>query len=244
VIKTRLLAESRNKNKPLTAVGTVGRLAVLAWSFALVMTVPPGGLFLAAGLALLVNISLCPPAVKRLLHWRWLFLTCLLIVPSMLWGGEADQAILGIPVSSTGFTSGLQMLVRAVVILLALSVFSAAVDITEVAGLLERIGLPGLGFSMGVAVNLLPALHRSSQNVWRSLRMRGGFRRQAWRGLQLLLVTVVVNALRRAEEIALAAEVRAFSPDKSRVMPLKIGAFDFYITFLLLICWLLLVLVF
>ena len=72
-------------------------------------------------------------------------------------------------------------------------------------------------------------MRRSGRNVWRSLRMRGGFRRQWWRGLQLLLVTDVANALRRSEEIALAAEVKTFSPDRSRSLSIKIGAFDFYI---------------
>ncbi len=128
-------------------------------------------------------------------------------------------------------------LVWALVVILAVDGFSSVVDITEVVGLLERVGMPGLGFSMGVAVNLLPALRTSSQNVWRSLRMRGGFRRQWWRGLQYLLVTVVSNALRRAEEISLAAEVRGFSPERSRAPSLKVGAFDRAIFFVALLCW-------
>jgi len=100
------------------------------------------------------------------------------------------------------------------------------VDIVALAGLLERFGLHGLGFSMGVALNLLPALQQSSTHAWYSLKMRGGLRKQRWRGLQLLAITVVTNALRRAEEIALAAEARAFSPEKSRAMPIKYGNWD------------------
>jgi energy-coupling factor transporter transmembrane protein EcfT len=92
-------------------------------------------------------------------------------------------------------------------------------------------------------MNLLPALRKSSQNTWCSLQLRGGFRRQRWRGLQLLLVTVVVNALRRAEEIALAAEVRAFSPERSRAMAIEIGSLDGYIGAGLLFLWLALVFV-
>jgi energy-coupling factor transport system permease protein len=161
----------------------------------------------------------------------------------MLWAGETDLSVLGIPISSIGLENGLKMVLRAMVVILAIDGFSSTVDITEVAGLLERIGLPGLGFSIGVAMNLLPALRKSSQNTWRSLRMRGGFRQQRWRALQLLLVTVVVNALRRAEEIALAAEVRGFSPERSRALPVKIGSFDLVITIGLLILWLGLVIV-
>jgi energy-coupling factor transporter transmembrane protein EcfT len=161
----------------------------------------------------------------------------------MLWIGEANQVILRPPDSSSGLEAGLHMALRAVVVILAVDGFSSSVDIAEVAGLLERVGLPGLGFSMGVAVNLLPALRESSQNTWRSLQMRGGFRHRWWQGLRLLLVTVVANALRRAEEIALAAEVRAFSPERSRALSIKMGAFDLYIVIVLLVCWLIFVFV-
>jgi energy-coupling factor transport system permease protein len=243
MIKTRSSAQANNVGDHVPGIGTTGRLAVFVWSLALVLFSPADRLFLAAGLALLVNASLHPPAVKRLFRWRWLVFACLLVLPSMLWGNEADLMILGIPISSAGLAAGLQMLLRGLTVILAVDGFSATVDIAEVAGLLERIGVPGLGFSIGVAMNLLPALRRSSQNTWRSLQMRGGFRQQRWRGLQLLLVTIVVNALRRAEEIALAAEARGFSPERSRAMAIKIGSLDRYIVLGLLFVWLMLVFV-
>ncbi len=112
----------------------------------------------------------------------------------------------------------------------AVNGFASAVDIAAVAGLLERFGLQGLGFCLGVAMNLLPALQESATNAWRSLWMRGGLRQRRWRGLQLLLVTVVSNALRRAEEIALAAESRAFTPERSRPMPIQAGQWDLLAT--------------
>ncbi|MFA5873789.1 MAG: hypothetical protein WC832_07470 [Anaerolineales bacterium] len=102
-------------------------------------------------------------------------------------------------------------------------------DITEMAGLFERAGLQGLGFSLGVAANMLPNLRQSSMNAWHSLRMRGGLRAQWWRGLQLLLLTVLTNALRRSEDIVLAAEARAFRPDRSRAVPIRIGRLDWWL---------------
>jgi energy-coupling factor transporter transmembrane protein EcfT len=224
-------------HKPV--LGTIGRLAIFAWSLLLVLFARPDRLLIAAGLALLINALLYPSTAKRLFRWRWLFFAVLLIFPSALWGGEANQVLFGISFSSPGLEAGLHMVLRAAVVILAVDGFSSAVDIAEVAGLLERIGLPGLGFSMGVAVNLLPALRKSGQNTWYSLQMRGGLRQQWVRGLQLLLVTVVANALRRAEEIALAAEVRGFSPERPRRLPISVGAFDLYIVvgllFLLLV---------
>lgn len=103
---------------------------------------------------------------------------------------------------------------------------ASALEITEIAALFERIGLIGLGFSMGVAFNMLPALAESTQNAWRSLTMRGGLRHQRGRALQLLLVTVVSNALRHAEETALAVEARAFDPQRARHLTILYGRYD------------------
>lgn len=96
-------------------------------------------------------------------------------------------------------------------------------NIIELAGLFERSGLQGLGFSIGVASNLLGDLRQSGTNTWHSLRMRGGLRANWWRGIQLLLLTVLSNALRHAEEVILAAEVRAFRPELSRNISVRIG---------------------
>lgn len=234
-------AEQGRARAQARRLGTVGRLALLIWALALLF-VPDGRFLAAAGLGLAANLLLYPGAAQRLLRPRWLFFAILLVVPSMLWGGSPDRLLGGIPISSAGLAAGLAMVLRAAVVILAMDGFSSAVDISEVAGLLERAGLPGLGFSMGVAVNLLPALRKSSQNVWRTLQMRGGFRRQRRRAVQLLLITIVAGALHRAEEIALAAEVRAFTPQKSRALPLRTGAWDGAVCVLLLGMWLLLVL--
>jgi energy-coupling factor transporter transmembrane protein EcfT len=129
-----------------------------------------------------------------------------------------------------------------VVVLTAVDSFTHAVDITQIAGLLERVGLRGLGFSLGVALNLLPGLQQSGIHAWQSLRMRGGLRQKKWRGLRLLVVTIITNALRRAEEIALAAESRAFSPERSRPAPLKISHLDRVLLPVGVLCMLIIVL--
>lgn len=52
---------------------------------------------------------------------------------------------------------------------------------------------------------------------------------QWWRGLQLLLLTILTNALHRSEDIVLAAEARAFHPDRSQSAPLRIGRLDWWL---------------
>jgi energy-coupling factor transporter transmembrane protein EcfT len=121
------------------------------------------------------------------------------------------------------------MALRAVIIFVAVDGLSDSLDISVLAGLLERAGLRGLGFSVGVAMNLLLDLRQSIQNTWHSLWMRGGLRRQRWRGLKYFLTTVMTNALSKGEEIALAAEARAYTPERARVVPVGRGSLDFFV---------------
>jgi energy-coupling factor transporter transmembrane protein EcfT len=210
-------------------VGTLGHLALMIWTLGIVFALPPAYSPLMACLVFAVGGLAYPAALRRLLRLRWLFLFGLLILPHALWMHQHDTALFSVPLSTTGVLVGLRMALRAAVVILVIDIFSRTVDITEVAGLLERVGMKGLGFSLGIAVNLLPSLRQSSQHAWYSLRMRGGLRAQRWRGISCFLVTVITNALRRAEDIALAAETRAFSPERARAHPLKQGKLDLLI---------------
>lgn len=211
-------------------LGTRAYLSIFLWSLGIMLLTPQQYTFFAAGLCLCVAVLVFPLSLRRLLRWRWLVLMVLLVVPPIFFIGDVDHSLLGLGYSSEGVLVATQIALRLIVILVMLDGFTSVVDIVALAGLLERFGLHGLGFSMGVALNLLPALRQSSTNAWYSLKMRGGLRKQRWRGLQLLTMTVVTNALRRAEEIALAAEARAFSPEKSRAMPIKYGNWDWPVT--------------
>ena len=231
-----------HKQKQLL-IGTMGYLVVFVWSIGVVIFASEEKLVLSASLCLLVAALIRLDSFKQLIHWRWLFIFGTLVLVNSLWLGQVDQKILGIPFSLTGLHTGLRMVLRAVVILVAVDGFASSVDISEVAGLLERLGFPGLGFALGVAMNLLPILRQSSANVWRSLWMRGGLRRKRLRSMQFLLVTVTANALRRGEDIALAAEARAYTPDRTRALPLKRGKLDLTITLLALASGLLFLLI-
>jgi len=207
-------------------IGTLGHLGLFLSFLGLIMLAPPDRILLAAVISLAFGIILYPQTVRGCLRVRWLVMMAILALPPLLVLGEIDRSFLGISYSSLGFQAGLQIALRMLVVLVAVQGFTASVDISAIAGLFERLGLHGLGFSLGVALNFLPALQDSAANTWHSLWMRGGLRRQRRRGLQLLLVTVMTNALRRAEDIALAAECRAFSPQRVRAFPLQSGRID------------------
>jgi energy-coupling factor transporter transmembrane protein EcfT len=233
------------------AIGPAGHLALFFWSLAMVMLVPAHRIQWAAALCLAVAVVVHPLSClhqgrpgqaaspswrtrqgtgryrwRRLLRARWLLFLALMALPPVFLLGEVDRTVLGVGVSSEGLLAGMQIALRFVVVMVAVDGLTATVDISALAGLLERFGLQGLGFSLGVALNLLPVLQQSSVNAWHSLWLRGGLRHRRWRSVRLLLVTVVSNALRRAEEIALAAEARAFAPERARPMPVAAGRLD------------------
>lgn len=211
-------------------LGSLGNLIIFFWAIALVVLTPVTGTLLPAGIGLVVLGALHPRLLRRILQPRWLILLLMLFLLNMLFGvGKADMRLLGIPFSSSNLIAGAQMTLCGMLILVAADGLSTSVDITEVAGLLERLGLHGLGFSIGVATNLLPNLRQSCADAWHSLWMRGGLRARWLRGLQLLLITILANAIRHSEEIVLAAETRAFTPERSRAAPIRIGRLDWWL---------------
>jgi energy-coupling factor transporter transmembrane protein EcfT len=214
------------------SLGTIGYLVLFLWCLGMVMLASIEQMPIVACVCIVVAVLLFPLSPHRLFHWRFLVFMLLLAIPPIFFSGEIDRSLFGVSYSSEGIRISLQIALRFIVVLIALNGLTGSVEITAIAGLLERLGLQGLGFSMGVALNLLPSLQQSSLNAWHSLWMRGGLRRQRWRGLRLLILSIVSNALRRAEEIALAAEARAFSPDRSRALPITVGNWDWIVIFL------------
>ena len=216
--------------KPL--IGSLGHLSIFLWALGMVLLPSLSKGIVLALFTLGILIVAYPTALQRLARPRWLVIFGILFIINLFFGvteQSPDLTILGISFSSENILNSIQIVLRAAVILLAADGLSSSVNIVEVAGIFERGGMRGLGFSIGVATNLLPDLRQSGMNAWHSLRMRGGFRAQWWRGLQLLVVTVLSNALRHAEQIVLAAEVRAFRPELSRNVPLRIGAMDWWL---------------
>jgi energy-coupling factor transporter transmembrane protein EcfT len=226
MINQRDLQVAKPKKRAAPQLNTVGNLTVFTWSLGMVTLAPAQRLYLAAALCLGAALVVYPLSLRRMARLRWLVLMALLALPPVFFLSEPERSFLGLGYSDQGLLTGMQIATRMLVFIVALDGLTSTVDIASLAGLLERVGLRGLGFSMGVALNLYPALQASYTNAWHSLRMRGGLRKQRWRGLRLLLITVIANALRRADEIALAAEARAFCPQRCRPMPLKTSSLD------------------
>ncbi len=207
-------------------LGTPGYLACLLTSMAAAVAL--GGWKSALGAAFSVALALLfyPSALQVLERAAFWVFTAILVVTSAFWAGAVNISLGPLALSAEGLKVGAQMALRTAAILIAMRGFADSVSPGELAGMLERIGLKGLGFTFGVAVNLLPALERSAANTWDTLRMRGGLKRDRLHSLKLGIVTVMAGALRRVDDIAVAAEVRGFSPERSRPLPIHRGRHD------------------
>jgi energy-coupling factor transporter transmembrane protein EcfT len=142
-----------------------------------------------------------------------LILSIVAISPWIL--GEADLTWGWLRLSRAGLEMGLWMALRALCLSLAFSVSVGALSASEMAHIFEGLGLKGLGFSLGVALNLLSVLGQTIEAAYHTIRLRGGFRRP-WPALRLLLITVIANALRYGDDVVKAASARGFDPAVQR----------------------------
>ncbi|MGD2027555.1 MAG: hypothetical protein PVI99_07040, partial [Anaerolineales bacterium] len=142
----------------LIQIGTFGHLVIFIWLLAMAMVFPQRNLLVGGVLCLLVIAVIYPAVFKRMLNLRFVLFGIVLMLPPVFMLEEADRTLLGVTYSSEGLLAGVQAGVRFWVVLLAVFGFTQSVDISSLAGMLERFGLQGLGFSFGVALNLVPSL--------------------------------------------------------------------------------------
>ncbi len=206
----------RESQIPILPLGPSGYLSACLLSLIAAMLAPGWRVVPVCVLVLIMAAAFCRAGLDPLRRmWLWV-LVSLLILPSALLGEGSGWTILGLGLSSEGLAAGLQMALRAVTVLIAVSGLAASVSVGELASLLERVGFKGLGFAVGVAVNMLPTVQEMATISFHALRLRGGLRRHRLETLRLLLVTIVVNTLRHADDIVSAAEARAFSVERTR----------------------------
>ena len=197
-------------------LSTWGYLCFLVWALVLAVLAPGARVVLVLALVVAFCILFCAASLRLVLRpGFWLLIVSALLF-SPLFIGEKDLTLWGVSLSRQGFWAGLWMTARAVSIALAFNGFASRVSVVQMAALLERVGLKGLGFALGVAFNVLPAIQETMGSSITALRLRGGLRRDRLGSLKKLLVTIVARSLRRGEEIVDGAEARAFDPLRAR----------------------------
>lgn len=194
---------------PLGRLGPLGLLAVSA------LGAPLPAVWLLA-VATLLWVARVDRRVLRGLRSRWfLIFAVFLVVPLAFIGGPRTWELApGISLSPAGLELGLGMLGRSVVLWMSAATVVASLSLAEWSAIFERLGLKGLGFSVGVAFHMLPTVLASAGDAWHALRMRGGLAAYGREAPQLVLTTVVSGALRHVDEIAAAAQARGYDPGK------------------------------
>jgi energy-coupling factor transporter transmembrane protein EcfT len=190
-----------------------GDACVCVFAFSLVVGVLCRGWALAAALALslLLAALVYPAGLRVLLRPRTWILLAMIVVSSTLVGPDPEWTLGPLGISSEGFVLGLNMIMRAIIVIVAVTGLVSTVPVDRIGAVLERVGLHGLGFAVGVAFNLLPLVQRSLVTSWQSMRLRAGLRRPL-SAARILLIAAVSSCLRCADEVVLAAEARAFAP--------------------------------
>lgn len=218
--RQRMPAPDRVAGERAARLGTVGYLACGLGSLAAAVLAQGWRAALALALAVTLALIFYPGALRGLRRRRFWFFSALLVASSAFLVAEEGTSWQELVPSAGGLRLGAQMVLRAATILVAVGGILERVGVAHLAALAERLGLRGLGFAFGVALNSLPVIGETARNAVAALRLRGGFRRQRFWAVRQLLLTIVTNSLRYGDQVVAAAEARAYSPEGARVMPL------------------------
>jgi len=194
-----------------------GDVAVVCFAFSIAVAVVCRGWALLAALAFCLALAalVYPGGLHVLTRRRTWILLGIIVLSSTLVGPAPVWSLGPFGVSLQGAVNGVNMVMRAVIMIVAVMGLVSTVPIDRIGAVLEHAGLHGLGFAVGVAFNLLPLIERSVVTSWHAMRLRAGLRRP-FTATRLLLVAAVTSSLRCADEVVLAAEARAFDPSAAR----------------------------
>jgi energy-coupling factor transport system permease protein len=132
--------------------------------------------------------------------------------------------------SRDGFTFGLSMAIRLDTFLAAGLLFLATSRVEEVAYALGRLGVPyTVGFTLTLSFRLVPLFFDAAGTIVEAQRCRGLRMNEGGVVARLgrfvpVIVPVFVGALRRADRMAMALELRGFNSGRARTTFLRATA--------------------
>lgn len=225
---------SRQRNYPLR-LGVMGYVNTFILCSLIAMLATGWWTLLAFAVTLAVAALLNHRALRRVRPTRgWIWFAAATVLMGLAFGPQ-DWSIGVTTLSWTGLLLACQILLRTLTIFVAIAIFTTSISVSELTLLMEKMGFKGLGFTIGVAFNMLPTTFEIVTTSYHALRLRGGLRRHRLHSLRLLLVTVIVNCLKHAEEIAHAAEARAFTTTNRKHTAIPWRSRDLILTGILLV---------
>jgi energy-coupling factor transporter transmembrane protein EcfT len=199
-----------------------GYLLFTLWALASLTFVDGWRVIVLAVLVLAFGLAWSRKGLNVLRRGRfWLFvLTAVALGPFL--SRKFSLGLEPLQISRMGLMAGGEMAARAFVITVAFSVGLSPLSVSDLVAIFDRLGLRGLGFATGLAMNLMGTLREMATVTLQTIRLRGGLRRP-WVSLRLFLVTLVSNTLRYGDQLVDAAMVRAFDPARGRpaALPLR-----------------------
>ena len=212
----------------MSLFGPWGYLGFTIWGLVLALTLDGWRLAALVALELLFGTAWSQAGLRPLRRVRfWIFIATAVALGPLVARGEGSMVGGGAPMCAAplgagslailfpGLRAGLAMAARALALTLAFSLGLSALSVSDVIALFERLRLTGLGFALGVAMNLFNTLHEMARVTFDTIKLRGGLRRPLL-ALRLFLVTLLSNTLRYGDQIVNAASVRAFDPNAER----------------------------
>ncbi len=190
---------------------------------AFVVDAPAVLLPLSVGIFALIVPAGALPNVRRLRLMFVLVFVFTLVVWTFFYRGVLAP-------SRAGFLFGLSTAIRLDTFLAAGLLFLTTTRVEEVAYALGRLGVPhAVGFTLTLAFRLVPVFFDAALAVLQAQRCRGlelhrgGLVRRLRRFVPVL-VPVLIGALRRADRMAMALELRGFNSGRPRTTYLRARA--------------------
>lgn len=203
--------------------GPLGYLLFTIWGLVLALVVDGWRLGALVALECVFGLVWSREGLRPLRRFRfWIVITAAVAAGPFLarssgQGGESlvlpwtGASTLSIP----GGEVGLTMAGRALALTLSFSLGLSALSLSDVLAIFDRLHLRGLGFALGLAMNLFNLLQEMATVTFQTIRLRGGLRRPLV-ALRLFMVTLLSNTMGYGDQVVNAASVRAFDPNNDR----------------------------
>jgi energy-coupling factor transport system permease protein len=204
---------------PVTKLAGLVALVVAAFLVDRPLVLAP----LGAGVLVLVAMAGGLPNLRRLRLLFVLVFVFTLVVWTLFYGGVL------VP-TRAGFLFGLATAIRLDTFLATSVLFLTTTRVEEVAYALGRLGVPyTVGFTLTLAFRLVPVFFDAAASVVEAQRCRGlefgrGGLVVRLRRFVPVIVPVLIGALRRADRVAMALELRGFNSGRPRTTFLRARA--------------------
>ncbi len=134
-------------------------------------------------------------------RWKFILFGMMFIFVLPLVLGEKDAALAGIKYSSEYLRISTLIMIRGIGFYLAITVFSRQVSVALLSKWISQSRLSSASEAVPVAINLLPMLQKNAVESYLVFKYRGGFKRKRIKNLLRLILTILINTIKMAEDI-------------------------------------------